>query len=215
MKAFLGVSVAPHAPGHLRRPVRQAIAHLVDDETAIERVRESDDGWVAFAGADPGDAVAEGDACFTVRLSRALRTREGDLSTADLPAMIADGSTLHTLLPPFAGAYREGPDAPVVVATDWLGFRQLYWWSGAGVAAVSTSAPALSVLAGGRFDMAGLGAQAMIGWQVGDATIFDGVRVLQPATIATLIGGSLQQRRYSEPPPRPERSPALDDAVAE
>jgi len=94
-------------------------------------------------------------------------------------------------------------------------FRQLYWWRGAGVAAVSTSARALAVLAADGFDRAGLGAQAMIGWQVGDATIFKGVRALPPGTVATLDRGSLQQRRYVDPPARPDRAPALDEAVDE
>src|SRR5438034_270790 len=129
MKAFLGVSVAPHAPDRLRRPVRAALACLGAEASAT--VEECGDGWLAFAGAD-----------------------------------------LAALLPPFAAAHRDGPGAPVVVAGDWLGFRQLYAWSGDGVAAVSTSARALAVLAGGGFDPVGLAAQAMIGWQVSDTTIF-------------------------------------------
>ncbi len=215
MRAFVAVSCAPHAADQFRRPPRQALACLGDDETAVERVDESEDGWVAFAGSDADDLMAPAGGGFTVRLGRTLRTRDSDVSTADVAAMMADGSGLTSLLPPFAAAHREGPDAPVVVAGDWLGFRQLYWWRGEGVAAVSTSARALSVLAGGRLDPAGLGAQAMIGWQVGDATIFDGVRVLPPATIATLDRGSLHQRRYADPPAHHGRAPALDDAVAE
>ncbi len=214
MRGFLGVSVAPHAAEHLRRPVRQALSCLGDGETAVERVGQSEDGWVAFAGGTADDLIAD-EGRFTVRLSRALRTAENDLSTADLAALIADGSGLTAIVPPFAAAHRDGPGAPLVVAGDWLGFRQLYRWRGAGVAAVSTSARALAVLAGGGFDPAGLGAQAMIGWQVGDATIFEGVRALPPATIATLHHGSLRERRYCEPPTRDGGVPSLDDAVEE
>ena len=93
-------------------------------------------------------------------------------------------------MPPFAAAHRAAGGAPVIVATDWLGFRQLYWWRGDDAAAVSTSARALSVLAGGGFDTAGLGAQAMIGWQVGDRTPFAGVHALPAATIAELADGA-------------------------
>jgi asparagine synthase (glutamine-hydrolysing) len=220
MRAFLAVSVAPHAADHLRRPVRQALACLGDGETAVERVDEGRvnggrDGWVAFAGSDPYDLVPDAGGGFTVRLCRPARTREGDLSTAQLATMMVDGADLTRVLPPFAAAHRDGPDAPVTIATDWLGYRQLYWWSGAGVAAVSTSARALAALAGGGFDPAGLGAQALIGWQIDDLTIFDGVRTLPPATIATLAGGALHQRRYADRPPREEPPPRLDDAVAE
>jgi asparagine synthase (glutamine-hydrolysing) len=103
----------------------------------------------------------------------------------------------------------------VSVANDWLGFRQLYWWRGDGAAAVSTSARALSVLAGAGFDQAGLGAQAMIGWQIGDRTIFEGVRALPPATIATLAAGGLRLRQYAKPLTQEGPAPTLDDAVEE
>src|SRR6266511_1242863 len=125
MRGFLGVSVAPHAAEHLRRPVRQALSCLGDGETAVERVGQSEDGWVAFAGGTADDLIAD-EGRFTVRLSRALRTAENDLSTADLAALIADDSGLTAIVPPFAAAHRDGPGAPLVVAGDWLGFRQLY-----------------------------------------------------------------------------------------
>lgn len=215
MRGFLGVSIAPHAADELRRPVPQALACLCDDDTAVERIEQHHDGWIAFAGSDEHDLLAEPGAGFTARLSRAARTRMSDVSTADVAAMISGDGDLAALVPPFAAAHRHGPGAPVVVVGDWLGFRQIYWWCGNGVAAVSTSARALSVLAGDGLDLAGLAAQALIGWQVGDATIFRGVRALPPATIATLAGGTLHQRRYAGPPVRPVQAIDLDDAVEE
>ncbi|MET8308085.1 hypothetical protein [Micromonospora sp. NPDC005173] len=215
MKDFLAVSCAPHAADSLRGVVDQALGVLRDDEAGMVRVDQAEDGWVAFAGSDPGDLLAEPGAGFTVRLNRAVRTPERDVPTAELAGMITGGGDLTSLLPPFAAAHRQRAGAPVVVAGDWLGFRQIYWWQGDGVAAVSTSARTLAVLAGGRLDPVGLGVQAMIGWQVGTLTIFENVRALPPATIATLDGGSLRQRRYADPPDRPDRAPALDDAVDE
>jgi asparagine synthase (glutamine-hydrolysing) len=215
MRAFLGVSVAPPAADRLRRPVQAALSCLGDDETTVERVDEADDGWVAFAGGDDHDLLGEPGAGFTVRLSRLLRTRDDELSTADLAAMMADGSPLATVLPPFAAAHRGRAGWPVTVANDWLGYRQLFWWRGDGAAAVSTSARALSVLAGGEFDRTGLGVQAMIGWQVADRTIFEGVRALPPATIATLHGGSVEFRRYAAPLAQDGPVPPLDEAVEE
>ena len=215
MRAFLCVSLAPDGPSDLRRPAPEALACLADAETDVEHVEQSRDGWIAGTGAEPGDRAPGAGGDFTVRLSRAVRTRLADVPTAGLGTLMSDGSGLADLLPPFAAAHRAAAGAPVVVAGDWLGFRQLYRWTAPGVAAVSTSARALAALAGGGFDAEGLGAQALIGWQVGDATIFPGVRALPPATIATLSGGKLTCRRYAEPPARPVRAPALDDAVAE
>jgi asparagine synthase (glutamine-hydrolysing) len=215
MRAFLGISLAPSAPARLRHPTEAVLRCLADEDTAVDRVDEAGDGWLAFAGGDDHDILgAPGDG-FTVRLSRLVRTREQELSTADIPALMADGSSLATLLPPFAAAHRDATGGPVSVATDWLGYRQLYWWQGAGAAAVSTSARALSVLAGEGLDRAGLGTQAMIGWQVGDQTIFAGVRSLPPATIATFAGGSVRLRQYAPPLRQDGPAPALDDAVAE
>jgi asparagine synthase (glutamine-hydrolysing) len=215
MRSFLGVSVAPDAADRLRRPSSAALACLADEQTAVERVDRYADGWVAFAGSDPRDLWTEPGAAFTVRLARSLRTRDRDLSTADLAAMVRAGSELTSIVPPFAAAHRDGPGAPVIVAGDWLGFRQLYWWRGNGLAAVSTSARALAALAGAPLDRVGLGAQAMIGWQVADSTIFDGVRALPPATIATLDRGTVTLRRYAGPPPIGGPRPALPDAVEE
>jgi asparagine synthetase B (glutamine-hydrolysing) len=218
MRAFLAVSVAPHAVARLPRPSEAVLACLSDHETEVERVDESPGGWVAFAGADeghPADLLGEPGGAFTVRLSKLLRTRDGEPATADLPALIAAGAPLAGLLPPFAAAVRERAGGPVVLAGDWLGYRQLYWWRGDGIAAVSTSARALSLLAGGGFDRSGLAAQAMIGWQVGDRTIFEGVRALPPASIVSLAGGEATLRTYAEPLSLTGPVPSVDDAVAE
>lgn len=211
MRSFLAVTVAP---GVEFAPHSGALACLTDDDTAVERVDTADDGWVAFAGRDEHDVLGAPGAGFTVPLSLLRRTRERDLSIADLAAMLADGRELATVLPPFAVAHRAG--GPVTVANDWLGFRALYWWQGQGMAAVSTSARALAELSGGGLDRVGLGTQAMIGWQVGDRTVFEGVRALPPASIVTLSGGSTHIRRYAEPLGLDSHvATTLDDAVEE
>jgi asparagine synthase (glutamine-hydrolysing) len=212
---FLAVSVAPGASGPAQARVRVALARLGADPAAAGPVRSlhHEDGWAAFAGAAAEQTPqATG---FTVRLGRLLRTRERDLDTAEVPEMVKTGADLSAILPPFAVAHREGTGGPVVVATDWLGFYQLYHWSAGGVAALSTSALALAALAGGELDPVGLGGQALVGWQLGDATPFAGVRALPPACVATLHHGTLELRRYADPVARPARAPALDEAVAE
>ena len=215
MRAFLCVSVAPGAAARLRRPLPSSLDCLADADTVVDHIEEFVGGWIAGAGVDPDDLVARADGGFTVRLSRAVRTRLAEVPTAELGERLATAAGLTELLPPFAAAHRPAAGAPVVIAGDWLGFRQLYQWTGPGVAAVSTSARALAALAGGGFDPEGLGGQALIGWQIGDATVFAGVRALPPATIATLTEGRLVCRQYAAPPARPVQAPDLDDAVAE
>lgn len=215
MRSFLAVTVGSAAADRLRRPIQAALACLADDATNIERVDTSEDGWVAFGGGDSQDLLGAPGGAFTVPLGLLLRTQERDLSAGDLPAMMANGAELATLLPPFAAAHRAGAGGPMILANDWLGFRQLYWWRGEGAAAVSTSARALSVLANGKFDAVGLGAQAMIGWQVGDRTLFEHVRALPPATIARLERGNLDLRQYAGVLAQDGPAPPLNEAVEE
>jgi asparagine synthase (glutamine-hydrolysing) len=215
MRSFLAVSVGPTAADRLRRPIQEALTCLNDDDTDIERVDTSEDGWVAFGGGDKQDLIGPLASAFTVSLGLLLRTRERDLSAGDVVAMMANRTELATLLPPFAIGHRAGAGSPVILVNDWLGFRQLYWWRGNGAAAVSTSARALSNLASRKFDPVGLGAQAMIGWQVGNRTLFEDVRAFPPATIARLEKGNLDLYQYAPTLAQDGPAPALGDAVEE
>jgi asparagine synthase (glutamine-hydrolysing) len=171
---------------------------------------------IAYADPDPNDVIDDHSGRIAIRLGRAARMAEGDVSTDQLAGMIDRNIDLTSIVPPFAAAYRQNAASKLTVAGDWLGLRQLYLWRGDGVAAVSTSARALAVLAGGEVDAAGLGAQALIGWQIGDSTIFRGVAVLPPAAIVSLQEGAATVRQYassaSVEAPTP---PKLDDAVDE
>src|SRR5262249_5067920 len=135
MRGFLAVSVTPQAADRWHRPIDAALAALGDDDTKVDRIEESADGWLAFAGTDHDDLIGAPGQAFTVRLSRLLRTREADLVTADLPAQMVAGaglaadsawtsvsSGLERLLPPFAAAHRSAVGEPVIVANDWLGY---------------------------------------------------------------------------------------------
>lgn len=192
-------------------------------------VHEAADGWVALVDPDPDDLVRSG--AFTVRLTRSIRSRCGDVPTtalagllarASLPAMTStvDVSGMHEgglagILPPFAAAHRAGPDAAIVVAGDWLGMRQLFWWQGDGVAAVSTSALALAALAGAELDLGAVGLQSLVGHQVGLATMFAGVSKLDPGCLAHLEAGAVSVRRYAEHPLTPASDLPVDDVVDE
>ncbi|WP_433057131.1 hypothetical protein [Dactylosporangium sp. CS-033363] len=194
MRSFLAVSFAPGASAVAPAPAAiQALGNAT--------VHAADDGWVALGPEDPGDRVDDQGRGFTVRLGRAARTRSGEVSTDGLAALLrdggnVDGTALSALVPPFAAAHRSSPAAPIVVATDWLGFRQIFWWQGDGVAAVSTSALALRELAGAPLNLAALGLQSLVGWQVGLGTVFGDVTKLEAGSLAVLAGGKVRTSRY-------------------
>lgn len=218
MNGFLAVSLGAGAREGLRRPVNEALACLAEGN--VTQIANQD-GWIAFSGAanTDRDRSLEGRESFAVALGHLLRARDGDRSPEALGPLVASGdSSLAKLLPPFAIVQRTAPKAPIHAAVDWLGFFQLYIWQGPGVAAISTSARALSVLAGGKLNEAAVGVQAMMGWQLGDATLFDGVRVVPAASIATLHRGTVSVRAYVDPlsfASSTGEPPALADAVEE
>lgn len=207
------LATSARSPAAAPEPGREALSYLDD-----AGVHHHDDGWVALSAPQPGDEPPAGGR-FTVRLTRSVRDRTSDLGTERLASLLGDGSTLDgaalaAILPPFAAAHRAGAGAPVVVAADWLGLRQLYWWQGADAAAVSTSALALVALTGAVLDPAALGAQSLLGWQVGHATPFAGVSKLAPGSVAVLHQGRVRVRQYAEPALPPEPAP-VDTVVAE
>lgn len=204
MKGLLAISAAPSGRCSLPIGLADLAARYLPDPTTIGAQRV-DDGWVAWSGADPGDRVPAGGPAdeLSVRLTRSMRGRDGDLRTDRLAGLLGDGTALDAaalchLLPPFGGAHRAGTGAPLVIASDWLGYRHLYWWQGDGVAAVSTSALALAAITGADLNAAALGVQSLLGWQVGVNTLFRGVTKLAPGCAAVLRDGRVEVRRYAE-----------------
>lgn len=212
MRSFLAVS------GELA-PTPAVLAHLAGEP----EVTRGAGGWVALGGADPADRV-DASGAFTVRLGKAVRTRSGDVSTDALGVLLhagvkVDGALLAAIVPPFAAAHRDGPESPVVAATDWLGFQQLFWWQGPGGAAVSTSALALRALAGAALDPQALAVQSLVGWQIGLRTVFAGVHKVPAGNLAVLDQGQITLHRYVEeslavdgPPPSVEEA-AVEQAA--
>ena len=148
-----------------------------------------------------------------VMLARATRRHEADLHPEDVAALMSSGDTgaLREMLPPFAAFDRTGVSEAVAV-TDALGFRHLYHSHGAGWAAISTSARALAVLAGRGLDHEALTLQALLGWQVGQWTLFDGVTKLGPGELVRVRDGRLHI--VTAPSPGARRL-QLDEAVDE
>ncbi|GAA4604285.1 asparagine synthase (glutamine-hydrolyzing) [Actinoplanes octamycinicus] len=199
MRSFLAVSGAA--------PRADILAHLSGDPV----ISRTATGWVAT------DEPVSG--AFTVPIGKAARTRGGDVSTEALGVLLregakVDGSLLAALVPPFAAAHCDG--STVVAATDWLGFQQLFWWQGDGVAAVATSALALAALAGADPDRQALSVQSLVGWQVGLRTVFAGVHKVPAGCLAILEDGRVTLHRYVEESLAVDGpAPGVEEAAAE
>lgn len=146
-------------------------------------------------------------------LTRATRRHEADLDAGDVtPLMVrGDVGALREVLPPFAAFTRTGVSEAVAV-TDALGFRHVYHSHGPGWAAISTSARVLAVLGDRGLDHDALTLQSLLGWQVGQWTLFDGVTKLAPGELVRVRDGHLDVARA---PAAPLQRLELDDAVAQ
>lgn len=110
--------------------------------------------------------------------------------------------SLGDMLPPFA-AVQVDTDRVTMVA-DSMGFGQLYHSEpgrpGPGV--MSSSAVAAARAVDAPLDEVGLANQSLLGWQLGQRTLFAGIRKLQPGAVASLADDEVEvtipaQRRHS------------------
>lgn len=114
------------------------------------------------------------------------------------------------MLPPFAavGAGKGG----FVLATDTMGFRQVFRREGPGWLALSTSARALARLTDDRrLDRDGLLLQSLLGWQLDQGTIFSEVVKLSPGE---RFGSSGQSYTFDVMAPATSHPLSLDEAAA-
>lgn len=124
---------------------------------------------------------------------------------------LADGELrrLGRMLPPFgavgltAGGLR--------LTTDQLAFRNIFRCAGADWEAVSTSALLLARMVRRGFSASGLRLQSQLGWQLGTATMFEGVTALSPRESLVLGRTGIRSEWVPEPD---ERQPLpLDESV--
>ncbi|WP_446664589.1 hypothetical protein [Flexivirga sp. B27] len=129
----------------------------------------------------------------------------------DLTKGTAGAHSIADLMPPFGAVQITGDTALAV--TDALGYRHLYQRRCDGWSAVSTSSLVLAHLDTPRMDRNAIAVQAMLGWQLGDRTLFEGVTKLRQRERVTMTGGRSLTDHYA---PEPSRAGvAARDAVNE
>jgi asparagine synthase (glutamine-hydrolysing) len=147
----------------------------------------------------------------TFTLSRVARTERGEVSPSRIAdAMRDDPASLKRLLPPFAAV--RGAETGVTMVADSMGFRQLYHSTrdAAGRPALSTSALLAGWARGAELDDTAVAVQSLLGWQLGQRTLFQGVNKLAPDAVAHLDERGV---RLDIPDADPEPAITLDEAV--
>lgn len=158
------------------------------------------DGHVGWA-ADGPTTVSWGDCGRQdglVVLSPVTRRRSGHVAADEIArAVRVDPASLTSLLPPFAVAATV--PGGVRMLADSMGFRHLFLAArSSGAPAMASSALALARSLSTGLDREGLAVQSLLGWQLGDRTLFEGVRKLPAGVVADLSDAGVA---ISSPPP--------------
>lgn len=147
----------------------------------------------------------------TLVLSRVLRTTTGAVAPAEIAEkMRRSPGTLTSLLPPFAAV--QGSPAGVSMVADSMGFRQLYHSApdAAGRPVLATSAMLAGWARSAELDPVAVAVQSLLGWQLGQRTLFLGVDKLAPGAVAHLDDRGV---RIAGPRRAPDPAITLDHAV--
>ncbi len=146
-------------------------------------------------------------------LSRVRRRSAGAVAPSEIDrAMRADPSALASMLPPFAAAAAAGTGVRLVA--DSMGFRPLFHSDpgATGEALVSSSALLAGWARSAPLDSIGVGVQSLLGWQLGQRTLFEGIGKLTPGAVGFLDGDGV---RTEEAAQRAAEPIGLESAVAE
>ena len=150
---------------------------------------------------------------LTLTVSRVARDTGGAVPATHVATMMrSHPAALTRLLPPFA-AVSAGAGGVTMVA-DSLGFQHLFHAApdSRAVPLLSSSCLLAARAAGAELDRTAVAVQSLLGWQLGQRTLFTGIQKLGPGAVAHL-GTSGLQVTAAEPfdaPPLP-----LERAVAE
>jgi asparagine synthase (glutamine-hydrolysing) len=172
LRPAAGIVLSPRAGGDpAAGDPAGALGRLVGTEvrTVTDDVARSL-SWGGLAHPTPGGAAQP--------LGLVAYGRDGALTPTEVATAVVGGA--GGVLPPFAGAVRDG-DA-VLVRTDALGFRQVYARAGDETPGVASSAFALAP--GTGLDLVSVAALSRLGWLVGERSLFAGVTVVPPGGAA-------------------------------
>jgi asparagine synthase (glutamine-hydrolysing) len=207
-QSLLAVSWSDHEPDGLAA----AVQHL-SRETPVHEVCDGRQTW-AWTGREattgPADLVPA--SARVVALQAESRGPSGRLSAADCARLSRLPAPGQHVLPPFAVAL--GSDSSTLVSTDGMGFRQVYVATGAGWAALSTSAGVLGRLAASSVDEQTVALQSLLGWQAGAGTAFTGVSKLPAGATAEIGHGRLRLTEGAPLPAAGSFDGTLDEAVS-
>ena len=187
------------ASGELPAAVRRSLEGSV--ETAAGSAR------LAYWGLRPVDGSA------AIVLSRVSRRTAGAVPDREVAELVAtDPGSLSRLLPPFAA--QGVRDGGVVVVADSMGFRQVFHSdpAAAGTGVLSTSALLAGWARGADPDRVAVAVQSLLGWQLGQRTLFEGVVKLAPGATAQLGAEGVA---VTPPEPEPLDPLPFDRAVTE
>jgi asparagine synthase (glutamine-hydrolysing) len=148
----------------------------------------------------------------TLALSAVRRAEHRRVSPEEIAeTMRCNPGELIRLLPPFAAV--RGDDLGVTMVADSMGFRQLYHSrpDAAGSRVLSTSALLAGWLRGAELDDAAVAVQSLLGWQLGQRTLFRGVDKLLPGALAHLGANGVS---VTEAPADEVAGIGLDEAVS-
>ncbi|SDH61127.1 asparagine synthase-related protein [Microbacterium pygmaeum] len=144
-------------------------------------------------------------------VSRVHRRAGGSVDEGEIAALLrTDPGSLAGLLPPF-GAVGAEPGGVSMVA-DSLGFQHLFHSAPCRAEGPVMSSSALHAgwAASAPLDRTAIGVQSLLGWQLGQRTLFEGIRKLEPGASARLDAAGVHVRRSREPAGDPID---MDDAV--
>lgn len=147
----------------------------------------------------------------TFVLSGITRTERGEVSPGAIAAAMRENPReLAQLLPPFAAV--RGDDRGVSMVADSMGFRQLY--HSASDSPVKRLLATSAILAGwqaaAQLDQSSVAVQSLLGWQLGQGTLFRGIQKLAPGAVARLDANGVDVRDAES---MPQAALSLDEAV--
>ena len=160
-------------------------------------------------GAPLGERTSVSRALVVSRVTR--RTSGAVVAGEVLSALRDEPERLADMLPPFGGVV--GDSRGVRMVADGMGFQQLYLSAADDTDAVlASSALVAARVTGAGLDRAGVGIQSLLGWQMGQGTLFQGISKLPPGATAHMTAAGTRVRAGRDSTDGPLN---LDDAVSQ